>query len=68
MLAEELKSHRKKTMHVFLRTLKEKMNTQKKEERTSTHKIKSRGDIALKEMARQTHTGGMGARNLKIGE
>ena len=48
MLAKELKSHRKKNMHAFLRSLKEKMNTPKKQEHT--HKIKVRGDVALKEM------------------
>ena len=48
MLAKELKSHRKKNMHAFLRTLKGDMNTPTKEEHT--HKIKVRGGIALKEM------------------
>ena len=48
MLAKELKSHRKKNMHAFLRTLKGEMITPTKEEHT--HKIKVRGGIALKEM------------------
>ena len=47
MLAKELKSHRKKNMHAFLRTLKGEMITPTKEEHT--HKIKVRGGIALKE-------------------
>ena len=47
MLAKELKSHRKKNMHVFLRTLKGELITPTKEEHT--HKIKVRGGIALKE-------------------
>ena len=48
MLAKELKSHRKKNMHAFFRTLKGEMNTPTKEEHT--HKIEVRGGIALKEM------------------
>ena len=48
MLAKELKSHRKKNMHAFLRTLKGEMVTPTKEEQN--HNITVRGGIVLKEM------------------
>ena len=47
MLAKELKSHRKKNMHAFLRTRKGQLITPTKEEHT--RKIKVQGGIALKE-------------------